>query len=210
MKRPVLLALFVLLFALGVLAQEHAPAAQTEHGAQAVGGKTEHAEAEGEGNLEVWKWANFVILAGILGWMIGKSAPAFFRARTEEIQKGISEASRLKEEADARAAKMEIKMASLHTEIDQLRTEAKAEMAKEADRVRQETGQHLARLQAHGEQEIAALSAHAQKELKAHAAELAVWLAEQRIRDRMSGESQNVLFDGFLRQLDRKASEVRQ
>ncbi len=208
MRRIAVLALFALLFAWVAVAQEHAPSATPEHGAQPAAEKSEHSEGEGEGNLEIWKWANFAILAGLLGWMIAKNAPAFFRTRTEEIQKGIAEASRMKDEADARAARMEMKMASLKSEIDNLRNEAKAEMAKEAARIAQETEQQLARFQAHGEQEITALAAHAEKDLKAQAAALAVELAEQRIRGRMSGDAQNSLFDGFLRQLDRQAGQT--
>ena len=42
---------------------------------------------KGEDSLSVWKWANFLILAGGLGYLIGKSAPGMFRNRTSEIQK---------------------------------------------------------------------------------------------------------------------------
>ncbi len=202
--RPVI-ALLALLFGFAVFAQEHAPAAHAE-GAQSVSEKVEHvAGEESEGNLEIWKWANFLILAGLLGWVIAKNAPAFFQSRTEEIQKGIAEATRLKEDAEARAAKMEMQMASLTSEIEHLRAEAKGEMAKETERIRQEAQQHMARLQAHGEQEISAIANHAQKDLKAYTAVLAVQLAAERIRGRMSADTQNSLFDGFLRQLDRKA-----
>ena len=37
--------------------------------------------ADGEhGNLELWKWANFVVLAGGLGYLIGKNAGVVFEA----------------------------------------------------------------------------------------------------------------------------------
>ena len=204
MKPLTFVAVLAILFGFALVAQEHAPAAHAQ-GGQPIAEKVEHAAGEeSEGNLEIWKWANFLMLAGVLGWMIAKHAPAFFQSRTEEIQKGIAEATRLKEEAEARAAKMEMQMASLTSEIEHLRADAKVEMAKETERIRQEAEQHMARLQAHGEQEIAAIATHAQKDLKAYTAALAVQLAAERIRGRMSGDAQNSLFDGFLRQLDRK------
>ena len=205
MKPRTVIALLALLFGFVLLAQEHAPAAQAE-GAKPVTEKVEHATGEeGEGNLEIWKWANFLILAGLLGWMIAKNAPAFFQSRTAEIQKGIAEATRLKDDAEARAAKMELQMASLTSEIEHLRAEAKAEMARELEHIRQEAEHLMARLQDRGEQEIASVANHAQKDLKAYTAALAVQLAAERIRGRMTGDSQNSLFDGFLGQLDRKA-----
>ncbi len=45
---------------------------------------------------EMWKWANFAILAIALGYAIGKYAPGMFRTRTAEIQKGIAEAQQVK------------------------------------------------------------------------------------------------------------------
>jgi F-type H+-transporting ATPase subunit b len=210
MKRIALAALFALLSAFVLCAQHEAPAEGGHAAATAEKAGGAHHE-EGEGNLEIWKWANFAILAGGLGYLIGKNAPAFFRARTEEIRKGIAEATQVKKDAEARAAAMEVRMASLGVEIERLRGEAKTAMAKEMARIGQETAQHMARLEARGQQEIEALTSHAQKDLKAYAAALAVELAGERIRARMSGERQDALFGGFLKQLDGQATlpEVR-
>lgn len=190
--------------AVGLAAQEHA----RTPGERASNPEKEEKYTEDAGHLEAWKWANFIILAGVLGYMIGKSGPAFFRRRTEEIQRGISEAAKQKQEAETRAAKVEMRMASLASEIEHLRADAKAEMEKEMARIRQETEQFIARIHAHGEQEIDAHTRHLEKELRAHAAQLAIELAEQRIRARMSGDAQNNLVDGFLKQLDQQSSST--
>ena len=205
MKRVCLIALFSLLFGFAVFAQEPAPA--HTGGEQAVSGKVEHAvEAENEGHLEMWKWANFLILAGVLGWLISKNAPAFFLSRTEQIQRGIAEAASLRQDAEARASKMEVRMASLQSEIEHVRADAAAEIAREAERIRLETEHHMARVQAQGEQDIASFSKHLEKELKSSAAQLAIQLAEQRIQHGMSMDTHETLIDTFLRQLARKAA----
>ncbi len=203
MRRFALLAVAAGTLSLMGLGQEHAPAGREQ--TPSVAEKVEHVAEDGEGNLEIWKWANFIILAGVLGWLIARNAPQFFRSRTEEIQRGIAEAARVREEAEARAGRMEARMASLQSEIEHVRAEAKAEMAREAARLRDETEKHLARIQVHGEQEIASVTKYAQKELRVYSAQLAIQLAEQRIRSRMSAETQNALFDGFLKGLDEKA-----
>lgn len=231
MRGSVLAAILILaLFAILAPAQEHEPkqlpqstaersqpAPTGEHAVAETGGrqaaKGEHGgEAEGEGNLDIWKWANFAILAGILGWMIAKGAPAFFRNRTEQIQRGIAEAAKIKQEADARAAKMELRMASLQNEVEEIRAEAKSNIAAEADRIRKDTEHQMARIKVQSEREIESFIKHAEQELRAFSAQLAIELAEQRIRARIDSRSQNTLFDGFVRQLDgkaRSASEVR-
>ena len=194
-------ALFTLLLDVAAHGQEQAQPPTTNPVVEERG-------TEAFGRLEAWKWANFIILAGVLGWMIGKSAPPFFRRRTHEIQRGIAEAAAMKQDAEARAAKVEMRMASWQSEIEHVRAEAKSEMEKEAARIRQETQQYIGRIQGHGEQEIDAHSRHVEKELRAYSAQLAIQLAEQRIRSRMSGDTQNALVDGFLKQLDRQSSSA--
>jgi len=199
-RRVALIALLALSLRIVVFGQEHAqPAANAVNEGRGTGAT---------GHLEAWKWANFIILAGVLGWMIGKSAPTFFRRRTDEIQRGISEAAALKQDAEARASKVELRMASLQSEIEHVRAESKSEMEKEAARIRQETQHYRTRIQGHGEQEVDAHSRHIEKELRAYSAQLAIELAGQRIRARMSGDTQNALVDGFLKQLDRQSSSA--
>ncbi len=200
MKRLAVTALLGLAFGLTVLAQEHQPAERAANPAH-----EEHA-TESEGNLEIWKWANFAILAGILGWLIAKNAPPFFRARTEEIQKGIASAAKLRQEAEDRAAKVEARMASLQSEIEHVRADSKATMAKEIERLRKETEHLVSRIQTRGEEEIVAISKHAEKDLRVFAAQLALQLAEERIRSRMSAATQNALVDTFVQQLDQRAA----
>lgn len=146
----------------------------------------------------VWKWANFAMLAIVLGYMMGKALPPFFQARTAEIQKGIAEAAAVKGAAEQRAAEIERRMAALETEVEQIRTESRSEMAKEVDRIEKEADHHLARLQVQAEQEIASMTKHGAKQLKAYAAQLAIDLAEQRIRSRITPAVQSALVTQFV------------
>lgn len=204
MRRFVITALLAILLGFTVLAEERQPGAPAADRASNPA-REEHGTGP-ESNLELWKWANFVILAGILGWLVAKNAPAFFRSRTEEIQRGIAESAKLRQDAEERAAKVEARMASLQSEIEHVRADSKAAMTNESERLRKETEQHVRRIQARGEEEIAAITKHAEKDLRIHAAQLALQLAEERIRARMSHDTQIALVDGFVKQLDRRAA----
>jgi F-type H+-transporting ATPase subunit b len=148
-----------------------------------------------------WKWANFAILAAGLGYLIRKNAPAFFRQRSEEIQRGILEASKEKTDAEARAAAIDRRLAGLASEIESLRSEARAEIAAEGERIGRETEQRLQRIQSQSVQEIALMSRGARDELRKYSADLALDLARQRIRSRMTPDVQDGLVDGFLQDL---------
>jgi F0F1-type ATP synthase membrane subunit b/b' len=59
----------------------------------------------------------------------------------------------------------------------------------------------MAKIQEHGGREIAAAGKAARLELKRYAAELALALAEQKVRTRMNPETQDALVRGFVQGL---------
>jgi F-type H+-transporting ATPase subunit b len=157
-----------------------------------------------------WEWANFLVLAGGLGYLIAKNAGGFFRARTASIQKDITESARLREEAEAKAREIEERVAALGADIEKLRADSIALFSVEGERIRQETEQHLARLRQQTEREIDSMSKAAREGLHAYAANLALDLAEERIRSRMDPPAQSRLLDAFTHQLGATRPEARQ
>jgi F-type H+-transporting ATPase subunit b len=192
MRRCTLVLFFALALAPVAFAQEGTPAHETE---------------ESKGDQWIWwKWANFLILAGGLGYLISKSAPKFFRSRTDEIQSGIQEATQMRRDAEARAAAIELRTAGLQAEIEGIRVNARAEMEAEGERIRRETEQQVRRIQEQSQQELAALSKLAREELKTYAGSLALDMAEQRIRARMDTPTQNRLVQVFVHDLQRASA----
>jgi len=169
----------------------------------------EKKEAEAGDPMLGWKWANFAILGAGLAYMIAKNAPPYFAARSKEIQQGIAEATQTKQDAEAKAAAIDRRMAALESEVAKLRAEAKDEISAEGGRISRETQQRLQKIQSQGEQEIALMSRSAQDDLRKHAARLALDLAQQRIRSRMTKEAEDGLLDAFVADLHRQSAEAR-
>lgn len=167
-----------------------------------------HEESKHERDLTGWKWANFFILAGLLGWLISKNAGPFFAGRTKAIQKGIAEAAKLKYSAEVQARGIEERLAGLQAEIDAMRAEARQELQAEAERLKADTAQMLAKVQSQAEQDIAAAAKAARQELKAHSAELAARLAEGKLRARLDAAAQSNLVEGFVADLHATRPEV--
>ncbi len=153
-----------------------------------------------------WDIANFMILVVVLGYLIKKSVPPLFRKQSEEIQAALNEAAKIKHEAAAYAASVEMRLANLQREIESLREAAHAEMTAEGERIRQETERHLDRIREQSSQEIELMTRGAKDELRKYAAGLAVGLAQERIRARMNPGLQEKLVNGFLADLDRRAA----
>ena len=148
-----------------------------------------------------WKWANFLILAGVLGYLINKSAGTYYRNQKEEIKRGIAEASKIKLDAETRSAQIERRLAGLQSEIETLRTSAREEMKAETERINRETMRHIERMQQQAEQEIELMTRAARHEIKTYSADLALQLAETRIRSGLNSQTQEALANAFLRDL---------
>jgi F-type H+-transporting ATPase subunit b len=154
-----------------------------------------------------WKWANLAILAAGLGYLIVKNVPPLFRKQSDEIQAALAESAKIKQEAADYAAQVEARLANLQNEIQKLREDAHAEMLAESERVRRETEHHVQRIREQSVQEIELMTRAAKDELRKYAAELAIGLAEERIRFRMNPETQDRLANGFLHDLhDRRTA----
>jgi F-type H+-transporting ATPase subunit b len=160
----------------------------------------EGGEAEG-GSLQIWKWANFLVLAGGLGYLIGKKGGPFFAARSLKIRKDMVDAGDVRNQAEARAAEVERRLANLEAEIAALRADSGKEEEAEAGLFGRHTAAEIAKTQANAQQEIAAAGKAARLELKRYCADLAVGLAEQKIRARMTPDTQDALVRGFVRDL---------
>ena len=162
---------------------------------EAAGGE---AHEQDHGPSPIWKWANFAILAGLIGYGIAKGAGPFFSSRTEQIQKAIREAKAIQADAQARAAAIERRMANLESDIASLKESSSHEMAAEGERIQQETARLTARVQENAQNEIASATNQATKELRAFSAELALELAQQKIRERLNPDVQGSLVDAFV------------
>jgi len=163
-------------------------------------------EAEQSDKWIWWKWANFVILAGGLGYLIGKHVPPLFEKQSSEIQTGLREAAQVAEDARAYAAGIEARLKNLQSEIESLRATARSDMIAESERIRRETEHHLQRVREQTAQEIELLTRNATAELRKYSAELALGLAEQRIRSRMNPATQQSLAESFLHDLGERAT----
>lgn len=151
---------------------------------------------EAGGSLTL-KWVNFGILAIGLGYLLRKSVPAFFSARTDQIQKAIKDATGLKLDADFRASEVDRKLATLGVEVDKLRAESQVEMAAEHERLRKETELAVSRIMQHVTQEVASLRQNSAKELRRHVADLATSIASSRLRDHLTADEQSQLVRSF-------------
>lgn len=159
------------------------------------------AEHSGGGHSEpsiLWKWANFLMLASGLSFLIAKHAGPYFQSRNKEIQGALHDAEAMRKDAEARIAGIEKKVSNLDSEIKTMREQAKQEIAAEAERMKESTAKALAKIQAHSEIEIASATKQARQQLKVLSADLAIQLASAQIREQMNPATEDRLVKEFV------------
>ena len=97
---------------------------------------------------------------------------------------------------------MEARLKNLESEINEMRTKAKADIAAEGDRIQAETASAMAKLEAHAESEIVAAAKIERAQLKTYAADLALRMAEDKLRDQLTSQVDAGLMQGFLKGLN--------
>ena len=168
-----------------------------EHGAQAG-----HGETHGE---SIWvtlaRLMNFAILAGVIYWLGRAPLAAHLAARRAQIRKDLVDAAEMKQTATARLAEIEAKLASLPAELDALRTRGAEELEAERTRMRAAAEVERDRLVDQARKEIVAQTRNAQAQLRAHAATLAVDVAEARLKSTLTPVEQAALVDTYAAQM---------
>ncbi len=124
---------------------------------------------------------NFAVIAGVIVWAGRKYLPGMFRDRTAAIQKAMQEAQKASEEARRKLAEIESRLMKLDGEIGMMRDAAEKEGAAEEARIQAAAQEDARKIVASAEQEIAAAAKAARRQLTAHAADLAVGLAQKQI-----------------------------
>lgn len=125
---------------------------------------------------------NFLIVAGAIGFLVRKKAPGFFRDRTSAIQKGIEEARRASEDAHRRLTDIEGRLARLDSEIAGIEANAEAQAKEEEARLRAAVEEERKNIVRSAEQEIARTASNARRDLRIYTTELAIGLAEKKIK----------------------------
>lgn len=142
---------------------------------------------------------NFVVIAAVIIWAGRKFLPGIFRDRTAAIQKAMQEAQKASAEARQKLADIESRLQKLDVEIGMMRDAAEREGAAEEARIKAAAEEDAQKIVASAEQEIAAAAKAARRQLTAHAADLAVGLAQKQIH--VDAATDKTLVSNFVGEL---------
>ena len=154
-----------------------------------------------DGKKILIQFANFAIVAGLLGWFGGRAINKALVARHAQLKADLASAAEARASAEQRLKLHEARLASLEQEIAAIRAgikeEADAEKARliaaaedRARRIREETAFLL-------DQQVK----EAEVRLKREAADASLEVAEQILRQALDGRDQQRMVDTFVREV---------
>jgi F0F1-type ATP synthase membrane subunit b/b' len=154
----------------------------------------------------IFRWLNFVLVFGGIGYLIAKHGGTFFRANAKAIAASIIEASAAKVEADRELREVETKIARLDQEVAEMREAARRETAAETERLRVSGLVEMEKISQAARGELLAAERAAQQELREIAASMAVERAAALVNSRMNDKIGARIFQSFLGELGRNAN----
>ena len=162
----------------------------------------EEKDESGQSNESLYKVINFAILVGALTFLLRKPLSGFFAQRTSEIQASLEEGRKALKDSEARLKQVEEKMNGLEAAIAALRAEAEQEEEAELNRLREAAKAEAERIVVTAQDEIEGAGRVARLELKRYAAEQAIRLAEEHLRQHLDKKQRTSLVKRFLTKLD--------
>ncbi|GAB6062647.1 ATP synthase F0 subunit B [Deferrisoma palaeochoriense] len=148
------------------------------------------------------KFVNFGILVAILYFALRKTVPQALRDRRENIRRALEEARKALAEAEAKLKDYKARVANLEQEIAQLRADFEAEGKRQQERILAEAERAAEGIRRQAEASAQNEVKRARDELRAHAAQLAVAMAEEIIRGAYGPEDQKKAVDFTVRRVE--------
>lgn len=149
------------------------------------------------------KSINFLILFGGLGFLLAKPVRVFLGEAGLAVEKTIQKTERAKEDTERKFEALQEQMQGLESEARKIRQAGREAGNRERDRLLASARQEAERIKSLAEMEIKTHSQSVRSELRKYAAELAVSLAEESIKRRMTPELHASLIESSIRQLDK-------
>lgn len=149
----------------------------------------------------LWKVINFGILVILLYKFGKKPLQTFLKQRTELIEKSIKEAQEAKEAAQKALKEIEDRLKMKDEEIEKIISAAQKAGEHERDRIIEQSNMLKEKILEQAKTNIEYELKHAKDEIRAEAVELAMELAEKKLKERLTREEQERLLEESLRSI---------
>jgi F-type H+-transporting ATPase subunit b len=141
---------------------------------------------------------NIALMFWLLSKWLFKPVKEFMDNRTQQIQKDINDAAKLKEDAKSAKEQYDEKLKAIHSERDQILLEGKKKADKQFEARINEADEEADRIKERAQRELAQERLQMVEELKGNAVDLAIGAASKIISEELSEDKHKKLVAGFI------------
>lgn len=149
----------------------------------------------------LWRCLNFGLMAALLIYLLTKPIKKGLAGRREGIEKALAEAKQAKEEAEAKFAEYDQKLALATEEIEEISNAIRREGELEKQKIIESAKQMASKIEQDAEKAAALEVAKARTELQREAVQLAVELAEDLLKKNFTKEDDTRLIDEYMKKV---------
>ncbi len=150
------------------------------------------------------KVLNFAILVVVLVWFTRKPLKDFLKKRTELIEKTLKEAQEAKDLAQKALSAVEDRLKLKDKEIEEIMSRSKSSAEREKELLVKQGEQMREKILEQAKNNIDYELRLAKESIKAEAAEIAVELAEKKLKEKLTKEEQIKLIEESLKRMETK------
>lgn len=167
----------------------------------------EHGEHGWDTSGLIASFFNFAILVGVFVYLFRQKLTDFLKQRKASVEQALSEAARLKSEAEAKHKEYTERLAQLDQELATIKREMVAAGVKERDRIVAEAEHKAARMRREAEFIIEQYVKQLRSDLSREAAEGAVQAAEALLLTSTTSHDQQRIAQDYLSMLSNRLAE---
>jgi F-type H+-transporting ATPase subunit b len=149
----------------------------------------------------LWRCLNFGLMVALLIYLLTKPIKRGLAGRREGIEKALAEAKRAKEEAEAKFAEYDQKLARATEEIEEISNAIRREGELEKQKIIEHAREMAVKIEQDAEKAAALEVAKARTALQREAVQLAVDLAEDLLKKNFTKEDDARLIDEYMKKV---------
>lgn len=149
----------------------------------------------------LYRVLNFSLVVAILVYFLRKPIKKGLASRREEIEKALAAAKQAKEEAEAKFAEYDRKLAQATEDIAEISDAIRREGELEKQKIIENANQMAIKIKQEAEKAAEMEVAKARKELQREAAQLAVSLAEEQLKKNFTKDDDTRLIDEYMQKV---------
>lgn len=129
-----------------------------------------------------WRTVNFLILAGVLYWLLAKKVKTFFAGRREGIRTALADGEAARREAESKFREYEAKLDKATGEIDEITRMIQAQGVAEKERIIEDAKKAAEKMKEDTRARMEQEFNNASRELRLEAVRLSTQMAEEILR----------------------------